>query len=112
MGSFFIKKIDDIRTKLDSETDTDVDPSVALQSSNPPHSHSLALFCEFKSLTCDDVRELIMSAPAKSSPLDPIPTFVIKECIDELQPILTATIYMSLQYGSFSESWKVALIFP
>ena len=112
MGSFFIRKIDDIRTKLDSETDTDVDPSVALQSSNPPHSHSLALFCEFKSLTCDDVRELITSAPAKSSPLDPIPTFVIKECIDELLPILTAMINMSLQSGSFSDSWKEALIFP
>ena len=39
----------------------------------------------FRACTEDEVREVIMRSPSKSCSLDPIPTTILKECIDDLQ---------------------------
>ena len=40
-----------------------------------------------------------MASPSKSSSLDPIPTFLLKEMIDVLMPIITVLINASLSQG-------------
>jgi len=41
-----------------------------------------------------------MAAPVKSCSLDPIPTFLLRECIDVILPFLTAMVNASLQDGN------------
>ena len=59
-----------------------------------------------------EVRKLIKRAPNKQCASDPIPTWLLKKCIDSLSPALTVMINMSLQLGHFPEEWKNALVTP
>ena len=54
----------------------------------------------------------MFSVPKKSCCLDPVPTKVVKECLDELVPLLTVIINQSLQSGVFPDVWKEALVTP
>jgi len=59
-----------------------------------------------------DVRRVIMKAPSKSSSLDPIPTYLLKEVIDILLPYITALVNASLQQGRLPTSQKHAIVTP
>ena len=49
---------------------------------------------------------------SKSCILDPIPTHFLKTIIDDMLPMLTKIINMSLQQGSFPDVWKTAIVTP
>ncbi len=59
-----------------------------------------------------DVRKLVMDSKTTSCELDPIPTELLKQCIDTILPVLTKMINLSLQSGTFPEEWKMALVIP
>ena len=44
--------------------------------------------------------------------MDPIPTWLLKLCVDELTPIITKIINLSLDPGYVPASWKRALLRP
>ena len=50
----------------------------------------------FANLLEDDVRKIIHSLPTKSCALDPIHTWLLKKCEDELIPVLTLIVNTSL----------------
>ena len=87
VGEFFIRKISDIRADLDSLTHL---PASHL----PPGKRFTGpqLFTNFTPMTPESVKRLIVEAPTKSCPSDPIPTSLLKECLDELLPVITRTI--------------------
>ena len=60
----------------------------------------------------DDIRGVILKASNASCQLDPIPTYLLKDCCDVLCPIITIMINMSLEKGIVPENWKVALVNP
>ena len=51
------------------------------------------------SATSDEIRDVIASCPNKSCQLDPIPTWLVKQCVDQLLPLLTSIINESLTKG-------------
>ena len=53
-----------------------------------------------------------MSASNSSCALDPIPTWLLKQCIPELLPIITAILNTSLRTGSVPALFKYAIIRP
>ena len=57
-------------------------------------------------------RKLIVESKTTSFELDPIPTDLLKSCIDIVLPVLTKMINISLQTGIFPEEWKMALVIP
>ena len=69
-------------------------------------------FTSCKSLSMDDVRYIIMRSSKKSCSLDPVPTSLVVECMDELLPVITLIINLSLQSGHFPEVWKEAVVTP
>lgn len=69
-------------------------------------------FTEFDLLGIDSVRKLVLGAPTKSCPLDPIPTRLVKECLEELLPVLTDISGSALSFGDFPDEWKEVLIIP
>ena len=46
----------------------------------------------------------------KSCESDPIPTWLLKNCLNELIPIVTLIINLSLQNGVFPDSMKCAIV--
>lgn len=58
-------------------------------------------FKESELLDMDSVAKLVLGATTKYCPLDPLPTSIVKECLDELLPVLTAIINSSLSSEFF-----------
>jgi len=50
--------------------------------------------------------------PAKSSPMDKIPTSIIKSCVDVFAPVITRLATLSFREGSFPSIYKIASVSP
>ena len=66
----------------------------------------------FKSLSFQDVHDVIMQLSSASCKLDPIPTWLVKLCLPELLPSITRIVNLSLQEGGVPDHWKTALLKP
>ena len=101
-NSFFKSKIDSIRSNfVDNKNDQlryDIKAKSTLEN--------------FKTWTEQDVKKLITSMPNKSCALDPLPTKLVKECVDELVPSITKLINISLSEGCIPSKLKEAIITP
>ena len=53
----------------------------------------------FSSVTLQEIRHIILKAPSKSCELDPLPSWLLKECVDELSPIVTSIVNASLNHA-------------
>ena len=103
--SFFHNKIDNIRAGLCAMVD---EPLVEI----PDQSfNGVPLNC-FSSVTLQEIRHIILKAPSKSCELDPLPSWLLKECVDELSPIVTSIVNASLNHAIVTLSLKTALIRP
>ena len=101
-SSFFINKISVIRSSFPSDSHSRV--------LSPPDIRNA-----LQNLTCvtaNEVRRLVLRAPCKSSDLDPIPTSLVKDCIDILITPITSIIDLSLTGGSFPSHFKSAQVSP
>ena len=63
-------------------------------------------------LTLDEVKHLIESSPTKSCELDPIPTWLVKEYMLELLPLITAIINNSITSGVYPCLYRKAVVRP
>ena len=70
------------------------------------------VFESFQPVTQDQVRKFIFKSPCKSCSSDPIPTDLLRQCLDLLLPVITDIINMSLSNGSFPDDYKLALVTP
>ena len=104
-GEFFAVKIKNIRTKLEKHE---------LEAASITHDNikEEEKLHAFTALSEDDIRKLIRKSPNKQCDSDPIPTWLLKECLDPLLPILTLLVNKSLELGYFPEAWKNALVTP
>ena len=100
-SDFFISKIELIRAKLDSVSTVPIVEDTCDSE-----------FDSFKLLSPDEVRKLIVKSPCKSCTLDPIPTDLLRKCLDVLLPIITDIINESLANGTFPDEYKLALVTP
>ena len=98
-SSFFINKISVIRSSFPSNSHSRV--------LNPPDTRKVLQ--NLNCVTADQVRHLVLRAPCKSSDLDPIPTSLVKDCIDIS---ITSVINLSLTNGSFPSQFKSANVYP
>ena len=111
-GRFFVKKIADIRSKLcvqHPSTATDQHDQDYLETSDVPLHQKFSAFDEVSE---DYIRTLITTSPTKSCSLDPIPTYLVKNCLDVLLPVITTMVNISLQTGHFPVDWKNAVVHP
>ncbi len=53
----------------------------------------------FNKRTQEEVKEIIFKSPNKFCELDPMPTWMIQDCIDEVLPLLTKILNLSLSLG-------------
>ena len=104
-SSFFIEKIQNIRRVLQTDhvhgVDQDVDASSVTTSLE-----------RFTRASDDEVKTLILNSPDKSCHLDPMPTWLLKLCVCELLPIITAIVNASMDSSCVPRAFKCAQIRP
>ena len=94
-AQFFNSKITNIRNDLAKSNES-------YHTTSSQTSECLLNFDEFKNFAVEDVVKLAMSMKSKNNPDDPIPTWLVKECIDELYFILTGLDQQIITNCSFS----------
>ena len=98
---------------MHQQTDLENDSLISKNStSSSPIKFTGEPLAEFKSVTPDEVRKIVNASPTKSCSLDPIPTWLLKECLDYTIPILTLVINASLNCAEFPSELKKAFITP
>ena len=93
-----------IRTKF---LPSDSTPDPFLFSPAPPPK-----LITFIPATLTEIHKLIFASEKKQCPLDSITTFLLKLCFNELGPIITNLVNLSLSEGIFPSSFKQALVQP
>ena len=101
-NEFFVHKIDEIRRSFDADS-----PIPANQV-----EFSGTAFAVFQLVTEDFVETVVQEMPKKSRDLDPIPTSVLYDCLDEIIPIVTSITNKSLSSGIVPYCFKHALVTP
>ena len=109
LGNYFHDKVLEIHTNIETKLDAMNNPRI---DSLHVRSHDVAIFSNFKPLSKHEVEKLILKLSKKSCSLDPMPTKVLLQCIDELIPVITSLINLSLSTGHFPTQWKVAHVQP
>ena len=97
-GKFFAQKIDNIRFKLDN-----FEVESPLVSEGEPE-YTGSFLTEFQRVSSEEVKETILSFSNKSCASDPIPTDMVKDCIDDLLPAISNMVNSSLVYGYFPDT--------
>ena len=67
---------------------------------------------DFGSVSVKEVRILIGSMSSKSSPLDVLPTSLVKSCIDVFAPVVARLANLSFASGKFSTVFRMAQVLP
>ena len=70
------------------------------------------LLSQFEPVTEKVIRELIIKSPTKSCMLDPIPTSLIKQCLNDLVSFITVIVNACLSAGIVPQQFKQALVTP
>ena len=100
LNDFIDKKIDDIRKGTDS-------------ASAPFYTvHSTSNLKQFKKVDVDLVTKIIRESSTKHCNLDPIPTWLVKDCASLLAPYITRVVNHSVIEDSFPFQLKHATISP
>ena len=107
IAEFFMKKISDLQSNTSSR--------LAGTAPTPLISDVRYTGTEFNitdPTTDDEVDEIIRSMPCKSSPLDIIPTSLLKKCVNTFASIISRLTSLSFAEGSFHKKFKRAQVSP
>jgi hypothetical protein len=108
MATYFVQKIKKIRDELQHVRQTVVTPDLDESIDFPEET----LLTHFMPATESEIRKIIKSSPSKSCSLDPLPTTLLKSCLDDLLPTLTAIVNKSLASSTVPDIMKKAVIVP
>jgi len=105
ISEFFVGKVQKIRDGL-ATLQQGVEKETSNEIIQVPQLES------FPAISADDLKKIILKAPTKSCQLDPIPTNILKECIEPLLPILLKIINSSLASSTVPTTFKKAIVTP
>ena len=67
---------------------------------------------KFRLASAEEVKKITMTSTKKSSDPDPVPNWLLKKCIDQLLPVITAIISKSVTESAMPSCLKPATIMP
>lgn len=106
MNTFFINKVKNLRKNLPTNVQ---DPLVLTRRMMKNRKCNFSL----QSVHPDAIKKIISNLkPSKSCGLDDIDTYVIKLAADELIPVITHVVNLSISQKQFPGQWKTAKVIP
>lgn len=107
-AEYFVGKINQIKTDIKQKMESENEERISGHTSRKPN----VIWSDFKSKSEDEIKRHVLGMPSKHCASDPVPTWLIKNCIDKLNGPITRIINLSLQNNCFLSVWKEALITP
>ena len=101
-GELFHDRIGDLVTSLEVSCNI-------MDFESQPTSKAIS---QFEPVSESTVRKVIRESPSKPCQLDPVPTWLMKECLDELLPFITQVINISLSSRIVPASYKKSHVIP
>jgi exonuclease III len=108
--NFFAGKVNDIRSGIEEESRHLV--RELLDEGDRESVYTGPEFGKFDCITSEHLLQAISKMSNKFCCLDPIPTFLLKECSQELAPILLHIVNCSMIQGEFPSEMKNAVVKP
>ncbi len=105
-SEFFIGKIKSIRDNLVAQQ------QAATEAYLPPPAVPCDYLSTFTPASLDEVTKIINMSASKTSSLDPIPTHLFNDCLEELAPSITSIVNVALATGCFPSKFKKAIVTP
>lgn len=105
--NFFAEKVDNIRKDIVKESE-----SVAEWKADTNEMEVNCRLDHFSPITLEEIQKLIGNMSNKFCGLDPIPTFLLKSCVEELSPVLLHIVNLSVNKAEFPACMKKAVIKP
>ena len=105
-NNHFCDKIHRIRSKFNNS-----EPSNHVESSQSDFPTESATLDQFQPVNEEQLLKIIKSAPIKTSPDDPIPAILLKNCIDNILPDLVQLVNLSLSTGNM-DGLKDSVVTP
>ena len=106
-SEYFISKISTIRQNLDACA-----PDTADSTAEHMEESTNASLTSFTLASLDEIRKIIQKSALKSCSSDPVPTWLLKEHLEVMLPVITDTVNLSLSTGVFLEQMKYASVKP
>ena len=106
-ADFFLKKVDKIRELINLARASFTGDALA---DDPAYGGDL--WSSIEPVSSTEVMKLITSMPAKTSPMDYLPTNLLKSSADLFGQIIATLANKSFSEGSFPESFKSAQVKP
>ena len=91
-SNYFMRKTTIIRNKIISDT-TNTSYHIFMNEDIMFNGNVLEMFRPTSEV---EVKEIIIKSPNKSCDLDPLPTWLLKKCVDQLLPLITAIVNRSM----------------
>ena len=91
-SNYFMRKATIIRNKIISDTPNSTG-DIYMDADIMFNGNMLEMFRPTSEV---EVKEIIIKSPNKSCDLDPLPTWLLKKCVDQLLPLITAIINRSM----------------
>ena len=108
--TYFLEKVEGIRESISEERN---DPHIDENHHVSANGDTSPIFNTFSIPSVDDIKGYVTSMTNKFCTLDPIPTFLLKEFVDELSPLLHHIVKMSLSSpASVVSGLKKAVVNP
>jgi hypothetical protein len=107
LSDFFVNKLNTIRHTIQDR--------LALLNPNISTSHASSpppLLNQFRQVTLSETLQLIKNCPMKTSPLDFIPTSLLKDCCEVFAPLVCKLANLSFTEGIFPDIFKTGQITP
>ena len=104
-SQFFSSKVTKIRNQVNEEQQQAGD-------FEEPERTCHTTWKEFRMISEEELVSIVKSMSSKHCDLDPLPTWVVKECIRDLAPVLTSMVNHSLHQSTVAASLQKAIVFP
>ena len=102
---FFCTKVRNIRAGFPSQVDQEIISDIKTDGLISALDH-------FKPASVEEILEVISNCSKSTCDLDPIPTTLLKDCDDQLSPVVTNIVNSSFSSNIFPSSLKTALVKP
>jgi len=112
---FFSDKVNNIRSEIVEESkslNVDNNSKEEEEEENKEEATGNCKLDSFSPITLDEIMKYIAKMSNKFCGLDPIPSFLLKKCVEELSPVLLHIVNLSLDTAEFPADMKNAVIKP
>ena len=104
-AAFFHEKISKMRCTLSTESDSVINPL-------PDSPCCQWEFPDFRTVSSAEVSDYLISSGLKTCDLDPLPSILLRKCLNVLLPVITRIVNLLLTTGNIPHHFKEAMVRP